>query len=184
MEVKNRMPNAKILSEKQAVVAELTEKLQNAAAGVIVDYRGITVAEDTELRAKMREAGVDYFVMKNTLLRFAVKNAGLEDLTNVLKGTTSIALCQGDPVAAAKVVSEFSKKLAAQEKFTVKAGFVDGKVIDAAGVKALADLPSKEVLVATVLGTMIAPIRGLATVLDANISGLARVIQAIADQKA
>ena len=149
-----------------------------------MDYRGITVAEDTELRAKMREAGVDYFVMKNTLLRFAVKNAGLEDLTDVLKGTTSIALCQGDPVAAAKVVSEFSKKLAAQEKFTVKAGFVDGKVIDAAGVKALADLPSKEVLVATVLGTMIAPIRGLATVLDANISGLARVIQAIADQKA
>lgn len=184
MEVKNRMPNAKILSEKQAVVAELTEKLQNASAGVIVDYRGITVAEDTELRAKMREAGVDYFVMKNTLLRFAVKNAGLDDLTDVLKGTTSIALCQGDPVAAAKVVSEFSKKLAPQEKFTVKAGFVDGKVIDPAGVKALADLPSKEVLVATVLGTMIAPIRGLATVLDANISGLARVIQAIADQKA
>lgn len=178
------MPNAKILSEKQAIVAELTEKLQNAAAGVIVDYRGITVAEDTELRAKMREAGVDYFVMKNTLSRFAVKNAGLDGLCDVLKGTTSIALCQGDPVAAAKVVSEFSKKLAAQEKFTVKAGFVDGKVIDAAGVKALADLPSKEVLVATVLGTLIAPVRGLATVLDANISGLARVVQAIADQKA
>lgn len=178
------MPNAKILSEKQAIVAELTEKLQNAAAGVIVDYRGITVAEDTDLRAKMREAGVDYFVMKNTLSRFAVKNAGLDELCDVLKGTTSIALCQGDPVAAAKVVSEFSKKLAAQEKFTVKAGFVDGKVIDAAGVKALADLPSKEVLVATVLGTLIAPVRGLATVLDANISGLARVVQAIADQKA
>ena len=130
------MPNAKILSEKQAIVAELTEKLQNAAAGVIVDYKGITVAEDTELRAKMREAGVDYFVMKNTLSRFAVKNAGLDELCDVLKGTTSIALCQGDPVAAAKVVSEFSKKLAAQEKFTVKAGFVDGKVIDAAGVNA------------------------------------------------
>ena len=178
------MPNAKILSEKQAIVAELTEKLQNAAAGVIVDYKGITVAEDTELRAKMREAGVDYFVMKNTLSRFAVKNAGLDELCDVLKGTTSIALCQGDPVAAAKVVSEFSKKLAAQEKFTVKAGFVDGKAIDAAGVKALADLPSKEVLVATVLGTLIAPVRGLATVLDANISGLARVVQAIADQKA
>ena len=178
------MPNAKILSEKQAIVAELTEKLQNAAAGVIVDYKGITVAEDTALRAKMREAGVDYFVMKNTLSRFAVKNAGLDELCDVLKGTTSIALCQGDPVAAAKVVSEFSKKLAAQEKFTVKAGFVDGKVIDAAGVKALADLPSKEVLVATVLGTLIAPVRGLATVLDANISGLARVVQAIADQKA
>lgn len=177
------MPNAKILSEKQAIVAELTEKFQNAAAGVFVDYKGITVAEDTELRAKMREAGVDYFVMKNTLARFAVKNAGMDELCDVLKGTTSIALCQGDPVAAAKVVSEFSKKLAAQDKFKVKAGFVDGKVIDAAGVKALADLPSKEILVATVLGTMIAPIRGLATVLDANISGLARVVQAIADQK-
>ena len=170
------MPNAKILSEKQAIVASLTEKFQNAAAGVIVDYRGITVAEDTELRAKMRENGVEYFVVKNTLARFAAKNAGLE-------GTTSIAICEGDPVAAAKVVAEFSKKLAAQEKFVIKSGFVDGKVISVDEVKALADLPSREVLVATVLGTLIAPVRGLATVLDANISGLARVMQAIADQK-
>ena len=177
------MPNAKILSEKQAIVAELTEKFQNAAGGVIVDYKGLTVEEDTALRVEMRKNGVDYFVMKNTLARFAVKNAGMEELTDVLKGTTSIALCNDDPVAAARVVSEFSKKMAAQEKFTVKAGFVDGKVIDPAGVKALADLPSREVLVATVLGTLIAPIRGLATVLDANISGLARVMQAIADQK-
>lgn len=80
------MPNAKILSEKQAIVASLTEKFQNAAAGVIVDYKGITVAEDTELRAKMRENGVDYFVMKNTLTRFAAKNAGLDDLCDVLEG--------------------------------------------------------------------------------------------------
>ena len=136
------MPNAKILSEKQAIVASLTEKFQNAAAGVIVDYRGITVAEDTELRAKMRENGVEYFVVKNTLARFAAKNAGLDELCDVLEGTTSM-----DEVTA------------------------------------LADLPSREVLVATVLGTLIAPVRGLATVLDANISGLARVMQAIADQK-
>ena len=149
------MPNAKILSEKQATVASLTEKFQNAAAGVIVDYRGITVAEDT----------------------------GLDELCDVLEGTTSIAICEGDPVAAAKVVAEFSKKLAAQEKFVIKSGFVDGKVISVDEVKALADLPSREVLVATVLGTLIAPVRGLATVLDANISGLARVMQAIADQK-
>ena len=176
------MPNAKILSEKQAIVASLTEKFQNAAAGVIVDYRGITVAEDTELRAKMRENGVEYFVVKNTLARFAAKNAGLDELCDVL-GTTSIAICEGDPVAAAKVVAEFSKKLAAQEKFVIKSGFVDGKVISVDEVKALADLPSREVLVATVLGTLIAPVRGLATVLDANISGLARVMQAIADQK-
>ena len=175
------MPNAKILSEKQAIVASLTEKFQNAAAGVIVDYRGITVAEDTELRAKMRENGVEYFVVKNTLARFAAKNAGLDELCDVLEGTTSIAICEGDPVAAAKVVAEFSKKLAAQEKFVIKSGFVDGKVISVD--KALADLPSREVLVATVLGTLIAPVRGLATVLDANISGLARVMQAIADQK-
>ena len=167
------MPNAKILSEKQAIVASLTEKFQNAAAGVIVDYKGITVAEDTELRAKMRENGVEYFVMKNTLSRFAAKNAGLDELCDVLEGTTSIAICEGDPVAAAKVVAEFF----------IKAGFVDGKVISVEEVKALADLPSREVLVATVLGTLIAPIRGLATVLDANISGLARVMQAIADQK-
>ena len=123
------MPNAKILSEKQAIVASLTEKFQNAAAGVIVDYKGITVAEDTELRAKMRENGVEYFVMKNTLSRFAAKNAGLDELCDVLEGTTSIAICEGDPVAAAKVVAEFSKKLADQNKFFIKAGFVDGKVI-------------------------------------------------------
>ena len=177
------MPNAKILSEKQAIVAELTEKFKNAAGGVIVDYKGVTVAEDTELRAKMREAGVDYFVAKNTLLRLAVDNAELNELHDILKGTTSVALCDSDPVAAAKVVSEFSKKVAAQEKFIIKGGFVDGKVISVEEVKALADLPSKEVLVATVLGTLIAPVRGLATVLDANISGLARVINAIAEQK-
>ena len=116
-------------------------------------------------------------------LRQIAKNAGLDALCDVLEGTTSIAVCEGDPVAAAKVVAEFSKKLAAQEKFIIKSGFVDGKVISPAEVQALAELPSREVLVATVLGTLIAPIRGLATVLDANISGLARVMQAIADQK-
>ncbi len=177
------MPNAKVLSEKQAIVADLTEKLKNASAGVIVDYKGITVAEDTALRVEMRKNGVEYFVIKNTLARFAMKNADLEGITPVLEGTTSIAICEGDPVAAAKVVVDFAKKIEG-DKFFIKAGFVDGKVIDVAEVNALAELPSKEVLVATVLGTMMAPVRGLATVLDANISGLARVVQAIADQKA
>ena len=177
------MPNAKILSEKQAIVTELTEKFKNAAGGVIVDYKGITVAADTALRAKMREAGVDYFVAKNTLLRMAVDHAELGGLHDILKGSTSVAVCENDPVAAAKIVAEFSKKVAAQEKFIIKGGFVDGKVISVPEVKALADLPSREILIATVLGTMIAPVRGLATVLDANISGLARVINAIAEQK-
>lgn len=177
------MPNAKVLSEKQAIVAELTEKLKGAAAGVFVDYKGISVAQDTALRVEMRKNGVDYFVIKNTLARFAVKEANLEGVLPILEGTTSLAICEGDPVAAAKVVAEFSKKMN-NEKFFIKAGFVDGKVISPDEVKALAELPSKEILVATVLGTMMAPIRGLATVLDANISGLARVVQAIADQKA
>ena len=92
------MPNAKVLSEKQASVAELTEKLQGAAGGVLVDYKGITVAEDTALRAEMRKNGVDYAVVKNTLTRFAVKNAGLDELEPVLNGTTSLAVCANDPV--------------------------------------------------------------------------------------
>ena len=100
------MPNAKILSEKQAIVADLTEKIQGAAGGVLVDYKGITVAEDTALRAEMRKNGVDYAVVKNTLTRFAVKNAGLEELSSVLEGTTSLAVSATDPVAPARVVSE------------------------------------------------------------------------------
>jgi large subunit ribosomal protein L10 len=177
------MPNEKVLSEKKAVVAELTEKLRGAAGGVIVDYRGITVAEDTALRVEMRKNGVDYAVVKNTMTRFAVKNAGLDGLVEVLEGTTSLAVSASDPVAAAKVISAFAKKMNGQ-KFIVKAGFVDGQVISADKVKDLAELPSKEVLVATVLGTMMAPVSGLANVLNANISGLARALQAIADQKA
>ncbi len=177
------MPNAKVLSEKQAIVAGLAAQLKASAAGVIVDYKGVTVAEDTALRAEMRKNGVQYFVVKNTLARFAAKEAGLDALCDVLEGTSALAICESDPVAAAKVVAEFSKKMNG-EKFHIKSGFVDGKVISVEEVKALAELPSKEVLIATVLGTLIAPVRGLATVLDANISGLARVMQAIADKKA
>ena len=177
------MPNAKVLSEKQAIVADLTEKIQGAAGGVLVDYKGITVAEDTALRAEMRKNGVDYAVVKNTLTRFAVKNAGLEELSSVLEGTTSLAVSATDPVAPARVVSEFSKKMNG-EKFIVKAGFVDGKVISVDEVKALADLPSKEVLLSMLLSAMQGPVRGLAVSLDATISGLARALQAVADQKA
>ena len=177
------MPNAKVLSEKQAIVAELTEKLQNAAAGVLVDYKGITVAEDTALRAEMRKNGVDYAVVKNTLTRFAVKNAGLEELSSVLEGTTSLAVSATDPVAPAKVVNEFAKKMNGS-KFVIKAGFVDGKVISVDEIKALAELPSKEVLLSMLLSAMQGPVRGLAVSLDATISGLARALQAVADQKA
>ena len=157
------MPNAKVLSEKQASVAALTDKLQNAAAGVIVDYKGITVAEDTALRAECRNNNVEYAVIKNTLLRFAFNNCGLNELDDQLNGTTSLAICADDPVAPARVIADYAKKL--KDKFEIKGGFMDGKVVDMASVNALAAIPALPVLQAQVLGTMLAPISLLACVL-------------------
>ena len=163
MEVKTRMPNAKVLSEKQAIVASLTEKLQSAAAGVLVDYKGITVSEDTALRAELRKNNVEYAVVKNTLLRFAVNNCGMNELDDLLNGTTSLAICNDDPVAPARIVNDFAKKLG--DRFSIKGGFMDGKVMPLNEVMALAEIPPIPVLRAQVLGTMLAPISGLACVL-------------------
>lgn len=157
------MPNAKVLSEKQAIVAALTEKLQHSAAGVIVDYKGITVAEDTALRAECRANNVEYAVIKNTLLRFAFNNCGLSELDDQLNGTTSLATCADDPVAPARVIAGYAEKL--KDKFEIKGGFMDGKVVSMETVKALASIPALPVLRAQVLGTMLAPISGLACVL-------------------
>ena len=157
------MPNAKVLSEKQAIVAQLTEKIQKAQAGVIVDYKGITVEEDTALRKDCRESGIDYAVVKNTLLRFAFNNTGLNDLDDLLNGTTSLALCDSDVVAPARVMSDYAKKL--NGKFEIKGGFMDGKPVDLATIQSLASIPALPVLQAQVLGTMLAPITGLAVVL-------------------
>ena len=157
------MPNAKVLSEKQAIVAQLTEKVQKAAAGVIVDYKGITVEEDTALRKACRENEIDYAVVKNTLLRFAFNNNGLSELDGVLNGTTSLALCDSDVIAPARVMSEYAKKL--NGKFEIKGGFMEGKVIDLATIESLASIPALPVLQAQVLGTMLAPISALACVL-------------------
>ena len=157
------MPNAKVLSEKQAIVAALTDKLQNAAAGVIVDYKGITVAEDTELRAECRKNNIEYAVIKNTLLRFAFNNCGLNELDDQLNGTTSLAICADDPVAPARVMADYAKKL--KDKFEIKGGYMDGKVMELSEVQALANIPALPILQAQVLGTMLAPITGLAVVL-------------------
>ena len=157
------MPNAKVLSEKQAIVAQLTEKIQKAQAGVIVDYKGITVEEDTALRKECRENEIDYAVVKNTLLRFAFDNTGLSDLDGLLNGTTSLALCDSDVVAPARVMSNVADKL--KDKFEIKGGFMDGKAVDLATIKSLAAIPALPVLQAQVLGTMLAPITGLAVVL-------------------
>ena len=146
------MPNAKVLSEKQAIVAELTEKIQKASAGVLVDYKGITVEEDTALRRECRENGVDYAVVKNTLTRFAAEGAGLGELSECLNGTTSLAISHSD-----------AKKL--NDKFEIKGGFMDGKPVSLETIQSLASIPALPVLRAQFLGTMLAPITGLAVVL-------------------
>ena len=156
------MPNAKVLSEKQAIVAELTEKIQKATSGVIVDYKGITVEEDTALRKECRESNVDYAVVKNTLLRFAFNNTGLNELDGLLNGTTSLALSE-DAVAPARVMADYAKKL--DGKFEIKGGFMDGKPVDLATIQSLAAIPALPVLQAQFLGTMLASITGLAVVL-------------------
>ena len=159
------MPNAKVLSEKQAIVAALTEQLKNASSGVLVDYKGITVAEDTALRTELRQNEVQYGVVKNTLVRFALNNVGLSELDDVLNGTTSLATSAGDPIAPMRVVNKYVKQL--NDKFVIKGGFMDGKVISLEEIQALAELPSKEVLQAQALGMMLAPITSLAIVLKA-----------------
>ncbi len=165
------MPNAKVLTEKQAIVAEQTDKIKGAASGVLVDYKGITVAEDTALRAECRKNELDYAVVKNTLVRRAIDNVGMNEMDEVLNGTTSMALSNGDPIAPMRVINKFSKQFNGA-KFTIKAGFMDGKVLSLDEIMALAELPSKEALQAQVLGTMLAPI-----------SSLAIVLKAIADEK-
>ena len=177
------MPNAKVLSEKQAIVAELTEKIQKATAGVIVDYKGITVEEDTALRKECREGGVDYAVVKNTLLRFAFNNTGLNDLDDLLNGTTSLAISHSDPIAPMRVINKFAKQFNG-EKFTIKAGFMDGKVLSLDEIKALAELPSKEALQAQVLGTMLAPITSLAVVLGQIVEKNGGSVESAAEEAA
>ncbi len=158
------MANEKVLQEKQALVEELSQKLSGAVAGVIVEYKGISVADDTQLRRQLREAGVDYSVVKNTMLKRAADKAGLEGLDDILKGTTALAVSAEDPVAAAKILCEQAKK---DENFKVKAGFLDGAVIDVARVTELSKLPSREGLISMLLSVLTGPVRGLAVALNA-----------------
>ena len=157
------MPNAKVLSEKQAIVEALAERIKNAGAGVLVDYKGITVAEDTALRTELRKDGVEYTVVKNTLTRKALDKLGMSDLDHVLNGTTSLATAEHDPIAPFRIINDYSKKLG--ERFNIKAAFMEGKVLSESEITEMAELPSKDALYAKVLGTMIAPITGLAVCL-------------------
>ena len=158
------MPSAKILAKKQQAVVELTEKLKGASAGVVLDYQGINVADDTALRNEFRKAGIEYAVIKNSLLRFAAQNAELNDLDKVLEGTTSLAISATDTLAPAKVVAAFLDK---NQSIRIKAGFYDGKVVDADTVMALSKIPPKEVLISKMLGSFNSPITSLVIALDA-----------------
>lgn len=162
------MPNAAVLEKKQQQVAELKEKIAASVTGVIVDYKGITVADDTALRKELRENGVEYFVVKNTILSRAVDGTELEEIKSVLEGTTAIALSKEDYTAAARILCKFAE---GHENFKIKSGFLDGKVADNATITALAKLPSKEVLLATVCN-----------VLQAPIAAFTRAVQAIVDK--
>ena len=158
------MPSKSILEKKQAVVAELVEKIKNSPSGVVVNYQGITVENDTKMRKALREAGVSYTVMKNTLTGRACEEAGLGDMKQYLSGMTAIAIADNDPVAPAKVLKEYAEKI---ESFEILAGYLDGKVVDKEAVNYLADIPSKEVLIAKFLGSIKSPLYGLAYALQA-----------------
>jgi len=159
------MPSEKILQAKKQVVADLVEKIKNAPAGVLVNYIGINVEDDTKLRKELREANVEYTVVKNTLLKFAFNEIGITELDEQFNGTTALAISREDPMAAARIICKYAKEIEG-DVFSVKAGFMDGAALDAATVKEIADIPPKEVLIAKMLGSLNSPIAGLAMVLD------------------
>ena len=162
------MASEKVLQAKQAKVEALTEELKGAVACVLVDYKGINVEDDTKLRRELREAGVSYAVHKNTLIRLAMHNIGYDQFDGVLEGTTAIALSSTDQTAAARILGEFAEKSQkAGGTFAMKAGFVDGEAYDAAGMKALSKIPSREVLLAQLVGSLQGPMQKLAATLQA-----------------
>ena len=169
-----------IRPEKVAMIAEIKTTMQNAKGLVLADFRGIKVAQDTKLRRKMREAGVEYSVIKNNMASIAAKEAGIEGLDNYLKGPLAMVSSKNDPVAPAKLISEFIKDNRIME---IKGGLVEGKVIDADAVKALANLPPREVLIARLLGSMQSPISGFVNVLQGNIRNLVYALDAVRQQK-
>jgi large subunit ribosomal protein L10 len=158
------MANAKILAEKQLAVSEVTEKLKNSKCTIVTDYRGLNVSQVTQLRKSLREAGVEFTVLKNSLTRRATANAELTELDQYLTGPTAIAFSTGDIVAPAKILTEFAKK---NDKMSVKAGVVEGRIVGNDQIKALAELPSKEGLLSMLLSVLQAPVRNFALAVKA-----------------
>lgn len=175
------MPSAKVLEMKKAQVAEVAEILKSAQTGVLVDYRGLTVEEDTDLRNKLREAGCKYFVVKNTLLKLATEEVGLEGLDEVLHGPTAIAVSSEDAVAPAKVLADFAK---ANDKLELKSGFMDGAVMSLDEVKKLAATPNMETLIAKMMGSLNAPASNLVRLLNTIVEGGEEISDLIAKKAA
>lgn len=163
------MANAKIIEQKAQQVTVVAEKLKESSCTIVADYRGLNVAQVTELRKRLREAGIEFQVLKNTLVRRATANAELSELDAYLTGPTAIAFSKDDVVTPAKILTEFAK---ANDKLSVKAGVVEGKIVDVAQIKALADLPSREGLLSMLLSVLQAPMRNFAL-----------AVKAVADQK-
>jgi len=148
---------------KQPIVQEISEQIKDAQSVVVVDYRGLTVAEDTQLRKQLREAGVAYKVYKNTLVNFAIKGTDFESLSDVLEGPNAFAISTTDATAPARVIAKFAKTAPALE---IKAGVVEGTFYDADGMKAIATIPSREELLSKFLGSIQSPITNFARVIN------------------
>lgn len=156
--------NQSVLEHKKQVVSEITEKIRNAKSVVLVEYKGLTVEKATELRNKCREAGVEYKVYKNTLMRFAFEELGYNDMSVNLEGPNAIAMSYEDEVSAARVTNDFAKT--SNDTIVLKAGIAEGKVMNADEVKALASVPSREILLGQLAGVLQGNIRNLAYMLD------------------
>jgi len=162
------MPSASVLEQKKQIVAAVADRINNSCAGVIVDYKGISVADDTALRKELREAGVEYSVVKNTLIKLAIAGTPLEGMSEALEGTSAIATSKDDYVSAARILNKYAE---GHDNFNIKTGYLDGEVVSLDKIKELANLPSREVLLSMV-----------ANVFSAPIAGFARAVQAIADK--
>ncbi len=174
------MPGEVILQKKKETVRQLGEKIKASKAVVLADYRGLTVEEDTNLRNDLRKSGIEYRVVKNSMMRFAIKDTGFDNLDRYLEGPTSIAFSKDDPVAPVRILNEYSKKY---KNLELKAGIIEGLITDISRLKELAGLPSREELIAKAIAGFGSPIYGIVNVLNANLRGLAVVLSKISEKK-
>ena len=158
------MPSEKILLQKQQLVEEIADKLKSAASVVAVDYKGINVADDTQLRAEMRDNGLDYFVAKNSIIKYACEKIGFDEFVPALAGTTALAVSTDDIIAPARIVQKYSDRL--RGIYNAKIGFIDGKFVDPSEIRAIASLPAKETLVAMVAGSLNGIVASFARAID------------------